>query len=470
MARSGPGGSWSTVGVEQLTGASRPRPRGSDGRRTGFGVAGVSPPRLMARSSSSAAAAGAPASARASSAAVSSASRVAGSALEAAERRDGGPAVSGCSDDIGQRAVHLPAAGGSDDAVDPAGQKRMGKPHAVSCDLHDAVGLGHLEELDDAFGALIGDLGEQVDRRRADAGGGQQHRLGVLAELVEPRTDQVGQRARQRGVGDARLAVNRPRQFERIERVAARELADPDDRRSGEGAAQPAGDHLAESAKAERPDLDALDAVEPVQLQPLGAVPAVGFGAFGDEHPDATLEPTGGERDDGLAGGVQPLHVVDGHDHRRVGREPVDQRQEGRRDHAFVGGRSGAVAFAAAPCRSRRAAGGAGCRGPPASTLQEVGEHGEGQAGSACPARADSTRKPRSRACSSGPQPQRGLADARFALDDERGRMRRGGLEERRHRARFQPSGSTPEPTLCPSRDVATPRDEFPMSTLGKLM
>jgi hypothetical protein len=61
-------------------------------------------------------------------------------------------------------------------------------------------------------------------------------------------------------------------------------------------------------------------------------------GARGYEHTDAALQSAGREVDDGLARRIQPLHVVDGDQHRRLHGQQFEHRPKGCRRDAFVGG------------------------------------------------------------------------------------------------------------------------------------
>lgn len=99
----------------------------------------------------------------------------------------------GLIDEIAQGAVHLAAPGRTDHGIDAAGEQRMGELDPFALDLNDAVALGHFEKVDDALGTLAGDPGQEVDRRRTEAGGRQQHRQSFVAELVQAGAHQVGQ-------------------------------------------------------------------------------------------------------------------------------------------------------------------------------------------------------------------------------------------------------------------------------------
>ena len=198
------------------------------------------------------------------------------------------------------------------------------------------------------------------------------------------------------------------------------------------------------------PDREPLDAVEAVELQPLGAVPPVGFGSLGGEHPDAALESSRGEGDHGLAGGVQPLHVVERDDHRRVRRESVERGQECRGDDAFVGNRPGAVTLQQHAVERHSLKVGQSVEDLGGDALEKVGQHRVGQAGLGLPGPRRQDVEAALPGLLQGAQPERGLADTRFTFDDQRRRTGRSGFQKCRYPARFSrpahPERNSPPP------------------------
>ena len=118
------------------------------------------------------------------------------------------------------------------------------------------------------------------------------------------------------------------------------------------------------------------------------------------------------------------------HDDGRVGGEPVQQRQEGRRDHPFVGDRAGAVPVEqhAVDCDALEV--GQRVEHLGADGLEQVGEHRVGQPGLGLAAAGRQHAKAVVPGLFQGTEPQRGLADAGLAADDERRRSRRRGLQK----------------------------------------
>ena len=170
------------------------------------------------------------------------------------------------------------------------------------------------------------------------------------------------------------------------------------------------------------------------------------------KQPDAAREPSGRERQDGLAGRVEPLHIVDRHQHRRLRRQAVDHRGERRRDDALIGRRPLAARPQQHPVdRDALHLGQLGQhRG--VDVAEEVGHRRVGEHGLGLP---DTRREhPESAlACRRDTgQPQRGLADAGLAVDDEPGRLM---FREPRNSSTARNSAGrsmTPEATTTPSQ------------------
>ena len=73
-----------------------------------------------------------------------------------------------------------------------------------------------------------------------------------------------------------------------------------------------------QSAQAQRADVHVSHTVGADQLQPIRRAGSFVLCSLGDQQADAAREPAGGDRQDGLAGRVKPLHIVDRHQDGRV--------------------------------------------------------------------------------------------------------------------------------------------------------
>ena len=93
-----------------------------------------------------------------------------------------------------------------------------------------------------------------------------------------------------------------------------------------------------QAAKIHRTYSNSVDTIRPAHLQPRRWSGIGATGTCRDKHPDPPLEPSHGEVQRSLAGRIQPLHIIQGDEHRRVRCEALDHRQEGRPQNTFVGG------------------------------------------------------------------------------------------------------------------------------------
>ena len=217
--------------------------------------------------------------------------------------------------------------------------------------------------------------------------------------------------------------IDRARQLECEERVPAGDLGDSHHRRPRERSPETRGDQRVQAAQAQRADTHPFDAVGSGQLQPRHRASAVGIRPLGDQQPDPPLNRRAANASNILAGPIQPLQIVDGDQHGRVRGEAVEYRRKGRRHDALIGG----VILAAGSQQH-----------PVDGDALHVGQLGEdggvNVAEEVCHRRIGEHRlrlpHPRGENPVSavarlldGGQPQRGLADAGLALDDQSGRL-----------------------------------------------
>jgi hypothetical protein len=96
----------------------------------------------------------------------------------------------------------------------------MGEPHAIAFDHDDAFAFGLVEQFHSVFGGGADHLRQQLNRWFRRRRGGQQDIAGLPVETADSKTHQPGQCAGQRRLSPRRTHVNRPGQFECVERVA----------------------------------------------------------------------------------------------------------------------------------------------------------------------------------------------------------------------------------------------------------
>ena len=240
----------------------------------------------------------------------------------------------GFGDQVGQTPVYLPSLPRLGIGVDAPGEQRVVEPHPVPDHGDHPRPLAALQQLDGALDARPHGRGDHLDGRVGRAGGHQQDGADLVAQRTDPQAHQLGQRRGEFGVAAQGLVAERASEFECIERVSARDVGDAYHRRPGKGPAESLGDDLVQAAQGERVKLHPLDPVDAVEMQPCGrGVPGVGIGAMGEQQRRAPPHTARHESDDRLAGGIEPLQVVDRDQDRRALLERVDDRQHRRGQH-----------------------------------------------------------------------------------------------------------------------------------------
>ena len=109
-------------------------------------------------------------------------------------------------------------------------------------DLDDARVLRGFEQRDDVACGATRHLGDEIHGRRGGAGRGEEHRLHVGVETIDPGLHQLGKGVRQRGLGNRRVGSHRPCQFDCVEGISARDLLYPQHGRPRERPVQSLGD------------------------------------------------------------------------------------------------------------------------------------------------------------------------------------------------------------------------------------
>ena len=176
-----------------------------------------------------------------------------------------------------------------------------------------------------------------IDRRIGHRRDQPQHLGHVRGQLAQPFVHQAGERVRHRQrpgsqAGDA-AARERASDLERNERVAARLGLDPAQRGVREADVEMRAEHPVQRPQAEASQPQLLGRHPcPVQLErepsgPLGA----------QQADPLDVDPPEGEGDRARGRRVQPLDVVDRHQHRRRPRERGQRIAQGGRDHARLG-------------------------------------------------------------------------------------------------------------------------------------
>ncbi len=214
-----------------------------------------------------------------------------------------------------------------------------------------------------------------------------------------------------------------------------------------------------QATEAQRAELDAGAVAGRTDPQPRRRGALVGITPLAEQHADPAAESVRRERHDRAARRIQPLHVVDGHQHGCRLSQAVDHRRHGGCRYALVG--DVAVAGGAQqhpvdreplqvgqPVDDRRL--------DVAEQISDgcVGQHGLGLA-DLCGKHAE----PTSAGLLKRVQPQRGLADAGLALDDQTCRARLGSGQEVDDCASFgRPAESAARHAqMIPARDPSRP-------------
>ena len=134
----------------------------------------------------------------------------------------------------------------------------------------------------------------------------------------------------------AAVPVQRTRELEREEGVAARDGLDPDQRRPREFDAQLPLNHVVQRRQRERTEL------EPLQRLPLESAieserrPVGSFASARHEQSEARGESTADERERTLGRLIQPLRVVERDDERTLGAERAQHAQQRARGRARI--------------------------------------------------------------------------------------------------------------------------------------
>ena len=132
--------------------------------------------------------------------------------------------------------------------------------------------------------------------------------------------------------------LERPPDLERVERVAAADLANAPEQRARERESEPRVQELVQRAGAQGPEVEPVSAL--ADRRAVEAERDVA-GPVGDEHPDLLVRETAKrEREGARRRSVEPLGVVDGDQHGPLLREASKHRQQGRRERASLGWQS----------------------------------------------------------------------------------------------------------------------------------
>ena len=211
-------------------------------------------------------------------------------------------------------------------------EQRMREPdHAVRA-------LDHLRS-DRRSERLLVDSGRvhELERGRAGHSHDEQRRPRLLRQRAQPLADEVlervGYRQRLRGI-ERRPRIERPRQLEREEGIAARCIVQPQQGRTWESESEPVTDEALDRADAERPDGQSLDRSGKRRLERRRR-----FAAAGEEDPDRlAVKPPQRERERIRGRRIEPLDVVDREHERAALRERQQRVVHRHRDGARVGG------------------------------------------------------------------------------------------------------------------------------------
>jgi hypothetical protein len=298
--------------------------------------------------------------------------------------------------------------------------------------------------------------------RRLRGGGREQHRVpGLGGKGADPVGEQRPQRSRygQRGlrVRGQDPVTQRAGDLERVQRVAARRGFDPDEREAREGSAEPGLEQVVESGQGQRPHLEPLDPVggdrrdEAARTivvtarQWAACRVVVGRGAQRDDQPDRPVEePSDRVREHRRRARVQPLRVVHGEDDRAVGREGAEGPGDRDRECPLVGRRS--HRRDAEQRDLERVALGIGESGEERliDAAEEVGEPAQGEVALCPPGSRPQHVAPGGHGARNGLLPERRLADARLAGEDERREAGSRAVEEPHDRGELD----------CPADDL----------------
>ena len=293
----------------------------------------------------------------------------------------------------------------------------MGEAHDAVADVDDLGALGLRQRV--------------VARHRVNDGQGRlAHRCGDREgaardrrQVVQPGFDERVERHRQplAGLQVQRSRLHRAPELEREERVPARELVHVMEDRAGGHPAEPELQQALDGAEAERGQVEAIEAIGgPVEAERRRR------GArrpLREQEADGLVRQAPCREGEHRRGGpVEPLHVVDGDDERRGARQRAQRGQGGERDGLLVRRRAGIRdeqrRLERAPLRGGEVVQrlGVGAEQVAERRVREARLRLGGTGG-------DRPHARRLRACDRR-LPQRRLADARLARDEQRSRAR----------------------------------------------
>ena len=217
-------------------------------------------------------------------------------------------------------------------------QERVGESQLVLIELEDSCLERLLDPLLRGFGEHVLDQrGGRLRDGGYDSGNVECAPIEVGETLSQELVERGGQWERITGCRGAAAPLQRFGQLEREERIPARRLPEPEQRRPRECHLEPPVEELAQCADAYSDDLE--------RRQPLGQAPPEPFGRIAphrQENGERPLAETGeSEAERGGRSRVEPLEVVDRKADRGFGDEHVERRAERRRHGALVGHRIG---------------------------------------------------------------------------------------------------------------------------------
>ena len=282
--------------------------------------------------------------------------------------------------------------------------------------LDDVRGNGRFEGLDRDAGPA-----EQRLRRRAERGGERERPAGGCRKCGDPRADELlerlGDRERLQRVD---VGVEDAGELEREERIAARPLVDAKQRLAREGRAEPVAQESVESTGAQRSDGHSPDAIAGKLLLDPRRRRLVTEPAREQQEHSIRIHPA--QRKGKCAGGrrVEPLHVVHGDENGVAFAEKLEEAAHRDGERTAIDG------FVRSLVEEQRDLE----RAPPRRCqsgqkvdgfLEQIAEPrvsktalGFGRS------RHEHAHASRTSARDAG-EPERGLADSRLALEDERG-------------------------------------------------
>jgi hypothetical protein len=237
-----------------------------------------------------------------------------------------------------QTSVDVPASRPIGGLVDGCRQERVREPDPIQVELDDACVQGRKQPgfAADPRGCLH-DAGPRVSMRRGRqqvfAARPRQREDAPVHELLQRLGD--GQRLAR---GDGRSGpVQRADDLERVERVSARGLMDLGQQRTRKRKPELLANEMMQCAEVEGADPDGDETFAGKRAANLRDEHARGRSARCEKNADALVPQTSrrvAERPRG--GGVEPLDVVDGHEHRAPGGQAAEHVQHGDADRVRI--------------------------------------------------------------------------------------------------------------------------------------